>query len=64
MLDKFGFTSSDLRSKALITNKGAVLRGKFRCRRPRDKAVRVVAHAHADHILGPGAPAVSEPLER
>jgi phosphoribosyl 1,2-cyclic phosphodiesterase len=49
MLDRFGFIPSDLRSKAMITKRGAVLLGKNFA--AEDRAVRVVTHAHADHIL-------------
>jgi putative mRNA 3-end processing factor len=52
MLDSFGFIPSDLRSKAMITRRGAVLLGKnFAVDAHEDRAVRVVTHAHADHIL-------------
>lgn len=55
LLERFGFRSSDLRSKGLITREGAVLMGESftvdaHARRP----VRVVTHIHADHMLGLG----------
>jgi putative mRNA 3-end processing factor len=55
MLDRFGFVPSDLRLRAMITDKGAVLLGKnFAIDAHADRAVRIVTHAHADHILGLG----------
>jgi putative mRNA 3-end processing factor len=52
MLDRFGFVQNDLRSKAMITRRGAILLGEnFAADAHEDRATRVVTHAHADHIL-------------
>ncbi len=52
MLDKFGISPSGLKSKAKVRN-GAVLLGKyFTCDDHFERPVRVVTHAHSDHIGG------------
>lgn len=52
MLDKFGFTPRNLWSKARIARHGAVLLGNnFAIDAHESLPVRVVTHAHADHVL-------------